>query len=1404
MSGAGFLELWRELPDSLGIISHIGTEPIQLTWTEAATVISCLQERLHDCGVVNGTTVLLQAACGQSELYSLLLLNALALNGCRVVFPMTPLEKHQQQWCDVLHYEVEISPLRMNIYEPATSIAPSKVRTVSPAALVKNDLVTFIKDSLAGKLRNTSTPRHAGFDSKESLFISTSGSSGEPKFISYDWDAFVASAKSWEAFGLFASDRFGGPGLTLLLAHTMGVRTWINSLYCKQPFCLIDPELFEAKPMLAANLIAEMELTHLTGGPALFGSLLELARFAPSLNEDLSQSLQSVVMTGAPWSNQMAQQIRNAWGVAPRNAFGTTETQQVLVSQGVSAMGGELGAPLPGVKVHLDPVTESDFRLGFTSPFGGIKSYQYHGNVTPLFSPVYSGDLVTREQNGRLLFAHRAHSDFQKDSYGYKIQIDRVRKYLPELAKGHVELEGMLDRPGLVLWAVVSKDDKQNESAKLQQWKEKANTVNRHLAIDLSQRDYQHYKIVRVAVLATDIPRTAKGSFNVIALRQQLDSELHSLRMSHTDSESICDVSAPPAPLEQTDQLNSRVSTLLRALNMNAAITHGERDWVRFSGHSDQQFLDCVGGFGVNLLGHNHPKLAQAAIEFLQSPAVAIADQGTSQPEAEKFCKEFSRQLASETGREYRILLVNGGAEAVDLSLRHAYLAWKERHEISYQKELTRIQKFQPELLDEFVEEWSVILNDPALSVLTLDHAYHGNSISGLRLTDSDEKRRTFKGLAPFAVHRLDSGKADWQSQLSQILQRCLTLLPVLRRSGDGWKLTKMPVSRLIGAIAEPVRGEGGIGVRREDVLSALSEQSFPLILDSIQCGLRRCGSLVGTHVPGDVILFGKAIGGGIARLGAVAIVRGQESPEFEKHSSNTFGNGGLGCKIAQTTLALLDTERVSEKSKSIGERIQAMLATLHDRFPQWVSPPQGKGLMWGVTFRFEQHLDDCFARSLEFGKTGGYLLSAWLFHRHRVRIYPTLSATNTLRIQPSAFFGAEELAVLEQALQGLCNVLQERDWHELCLPIVSEDPWAKDDQATETKYPDIDIAIDSPDRGAERIGFLVHYLHGAEELRYAIPAFRKFSKAALEILFHNLIQLSEARVIPVHAKNLHDSKVWMKTSLVTVDAATLQGKLTASQRSFLATRLQQSVDQLASEGCRFISLGAFNSIVTANGLKLTPPKTCQILTGNTLTVAHAVHCLSKKMAVGKKLCVVGGSGSIGSAIIEELLQHPNCFGHIVIVGSKKTYQGKIAKLIAGDPLKRLEYSTDITHVADVDVVACVANTSTPILFPHTFSTSKQVEILDLSVPPTVSPTTFELPNVHAMVAHPGLQLPRDREVHLGPFLPPGVTYCCAVEAILCGLHPEIVGNGSLSGEISLEMVRQLQTHAVNDGFFSE
>ena len=1404
MSGGGFLELWRELPDSPGIISHIGVEPIQLTWSEAATVIGSLQERLHDCGVVKGTTVLLQAACGQSELYSLLMLNALALNGCRVVFPMTTLEGHQQRWCDVLRVDVEIAPLKMDIYQPAASNSRTAVRTIAPAELVQNDLVAFINDSLSGKLKSGSTPIRGRFDSKESLFISTSGSSGNPKFISYDWDAFVASAKSWEEFGLFTPERFGGPGLTLLLAHTMGIRTWVNSLYCKQPFCLIDPELFDTEPMLAANLIAEMELTHLTGGPALFGSLLELARFAPSLNEDLSLSLQSVVMTGAPWSNQMARQIRNAWGVVPRNAFGTTETQQVLVSQGASAMSGELGTPLPGVEVHLDPVTESSYRLGFTSPFGGIKSYQSQGDVTSLASPVFSGDLVTREQNGRLLFAHRAHLDFQKDSFGYKIQIDRIGKHLPEMAKGEVGLEGMLDRPGLALWAVVSKDGKQDTPAVLQQWKEKANTVNRQLAMDLSQRDYQHYKIVRVAVLATDIPRTAKGSVNVSVLRQQLDSELHSLRMSHTDSESICDVATPPALLEHADQLNSRVSTLLRALNMDAAITHGEKDWVRFSGHSDQSFLDCVGGFGVNVLGHNHPKLTQAAIEFLQSPAVAIADQGTSQPEAERFCRDFSQQLASETGREYRIVLVNGGAEAVDLSLRHAYLAWKERHEIYYQKELARVQKFRPELLGEFVEKWSFVLNDPDPAVLTLDHAYHGNSVSGLRFTDSDERRNTFQGLAPFAVHVLDSGKADWRSRLRQITQQCTTPLPVLRQIDGVWKLTTFSVSRLIGAIAEPVRGEGGIEVRRDDVLDALREEAFPLILDSIQCGLGRCGSLVGTQVPGDVILFGKALGGGVARIAAVAIVRGQEALELEKYSSNTFGNGGLGCRLAQTTLALLKSEGVAEKSEHIGERIQLMLTSLHERYPQWISPPQGKGLMWGVTFRFEEHHEDFFARSLQCGKTAGYLLSAWLFHRHRVRISPTLSAPNTLRIQPSVFFGSSELAVLERALEGLCAVLQARDWHELCLPVVFEDPWATDDQETVTEYPAIDIAIDSPVPDAERIGFLVHYLHGAEELRYAIPAFRKFSKAALEILFHNLIQLSDARAIPVHAKNLHDSKVWMKTMLVTVDAATLQGKLTASQRSFLVTRLQQSVDQLASEGCRFISLGAFNSIVTANGLKLTPPKGCQILTGNTLTVAHAVHCIVQKMAVDKRLCVVGGSGSIGSAVIEELLQHSDCFGQIVIIGSKASPQGRIANLIAGDSLKRLEYSTDISNVSEADVVVCVANTSTPILFPHSFLNSRQFEILDLSVPPTVSATTFELPNVHAIVPHAGLHLPRDRELHFGPLLPPGVTYCCAVEAILCGLHPEVVGDESLSGAISLEMVRRLQTHAVNDGFFGQ
>lgn len=1436
-----FHDCWNELPDGPAIRSHVGLVPIELTWPQLANVIRALRDRLNHVGIRSGSKVLLQAAPGQCELYALLLLNALAFNRCQTIFPMVSLGEDKEGWYkrlaqSGLDWDTELLPLQLSIYRPRPVTDRPLVRSVSPETLLQTDLSSFIASCLEDdpivepSLGRDLAHRGSGIDeNREDLLISTSGSSGKQKFVAYNWQAFLRSAESWQKAGLFASDQFGGPGLTLLLAHTMGLRTWVNALYSKQAFCLIDPSLLEIEPTVAGEMISTMRPAHLTGGPALFGGLLDLGRYLPGLDHQLGASLQRVVMSGASWSDRMANRIRNAWGLEPQNAFGTSETLQVMATRGNQTVRGELGEPLPGVELQLEPHANGLYQLGVASPFRGATIYHLDAVPESIPSPVFLGDLVSQSAEGTLVHCGRLSNDFVKDAFGFKVQLKRFRNYLAELDDGGVGLVGMKEKPGLVLWVATASLDSEVVQADLDRWVLRAEAINHYVDRDVDTLEARHYRIARVAMLRTEIPLTKKGTVHRGRLSERLSAQLDSIGFANYRSDAHAELPAKEAEQHSASSSNRRIASLLQGLRMDCSVIGGQRDWVELSGHPGESFLDCVGGFGVNLLGHNHPEVKQAAIDFLRSSKVALCDQATVQQESARLTHELGQMLFEETGRKYRVLLANGGAEAVDLSLRHAFLRWQERCESQYRSELFRIQKHRPDLLQEFDERWQAAIPLIKPAVITLDGAYHGNSLSGLALSGASEKRQLFGPITAFDVLLLNSSSPEWAAELNAIESETQVCLPGLRRIGGQWKLTDVHLSRLIGAIAEPVRGEGGVTVRREQMLQVLSRLPCPLILDSIQCGLGRCESLLGTEVTGDTVLFAKALGGGVAKVAAVAVSQNQWVTELDKYSSNTFGNGALDATVARKTLALIQSENVVAKSKAIGTQIQAMLGRLQRKFPDWLAEPQGKGLMWGISFRFDQHLDDFFCSLLHRGNFSGYLLSAWLFHRCQIRILPTLSANETLRLEPSVYFGEHELSVLESALERLCGVLQRKDWRELCLPLVWDDPWegsggssvgrepkqasesqllapssATGNNAAEENVKPIDLRMEPPAETATRIGFLAHYLHGETELRRWVPALRTLSSPSLISLFHKLAGMGEQKAIPMMAKNLHHGSVWLKSVSLSTDVATLEGNLDASLRKRLLKELQHAVDQLAAEGCRYVALGAFTSIISANGLKLREPIGCRIVTGNTLTAANAMHRVLPLMRPEKTLAVIGGSGNVGTALVASLLSQPDCFGNINVIGRQVTPPAKMSELLQRYESHGLRYRSHLSTVAGADVIVCLASASSPVLHPHHIDTATRVDILDLSVPSGVSPAVFHLANVHSMVAHPGIELPADRDAELSPLLPAGAIYCCAAEAILCGLasNDAPMNPAWLRGDVCIEQVEQFRRLAMSQGFF--
>ena len=111
------------------------------------------------------------------------------------------------------------------------------------------------------------------------------------------------------------------------------------------------------------------------------------------------------------------------------------------------------------------------------------------------------------------------------------------------------------------------------------------------------------------------------------------------------------------------------LADLLRTFRADAEYERAEGDylWQR-RGSTLVKVLDLIGGFGTNLLGHNHPDVVQELRRLLDEK-VPFSAQVSSRPGA----AELERLLRAKLGA-YRLIVTNSGAETIEAALKHAYL----------------------------------------------------------------------------------------------------------------------------------------------------------------------------------------------------------------------------------------------------------------------------------------------------------------------------------------------------------------------------------------------------------------------------------------------------------------------------------------------------------------------------------------------------------------------------------------------------------------------------------------------------------------------------------------------------------------------------------------------------------
>jgi len=228
-----------------------------------------------------------------------------------------------------------------------------------------------------------------------------------------------------------------------------------------------------------------------------------------------------------------------------------------------------------------------------------------------------------------------------------------------------------------------------------------------------------------------------------------------------------------------------------------------------------------------------------------------------------------------------------------------------------------------------------------------------------------------------------------------------------------------------------------------------------------------------------------------------------------------------------------------------------------------------------------------------------GIVAASYLLNRHGLRLLPTLSATNTLRVEPSIYISDDDMAWLERGIAAFCEAVERRDSAELLGCLVQEELCLPGARLGETGLPRFSCELAQPAQQARRVGFLCHFVMPEREIAMLDPALADFPAPARRRLLEKVSVLTEMKPTPLMARNLFDGRLWFSFIVIGADAATMEEMHRSGKRGRLIARLQDGVEMAAEQGCELLSLGAHTSIVSRDGMALHPAAGLRLTTGN-------------------------------------------------------------------------------------------------------------------------------------------------------------------------------------------------------------
>jgi len=820
-------------------------------------------------------------------------------------------------------------------------------------------------------------------------------------------------------------------------------------------------------------------------------------------------------------------------------------------------------------------------------------------------------------------------------------------------------------------------------------------------------------------------------------------------------------------------------------LEMDKVFVRGEGCYLY--DQSGRRYLDFLAQYGALPFGFNNQYIWQAVEQMRDRFEPSFV-----QPSYLEAAGELAKRLVNVAppGMQY-VTFANSGAEAVEAAIK-----------------LCRVRTGR-------------------IGVLAAKNGFHGKTLGALSATD---KRKYQEGFgAPVAG---------------------FDYVPF----GDLEALERALAGRFYAAfIVEPIQGEGGIIEAPPGYLAEAGEicrrSGAKMIVDEIQTGLGRTGAMFACETEGvipDVITVAKALGGGLAPIGACIYREDVYTDDFALKHTSTFAGNTLACRIGLATLDLLEEHdrHLIRQVADNGARLKQELEYLKRRHPQVLDVIRGRGYMLGVTFGINRFnwgpgLMGCLGETEALTS----LVVSRMLAVNGVRLGYTLNHGGALRVEPPLVATWKECELFLEAFEDNLAALESRNMAYFTAHLTGTNVDEVKPQSRPAVY-----RFPAPDRG-DRFAFLLHPLTTRDYANI---------DSSLDILSDQQI----SRLAECVAENF-DPFVVGDAHIVSKTGRTAYGEFIIVPRT--AGELAQmpyydaileikAAARLAKErGAKLIGLGAFTSVVTRGGLYLKGDELPALTTGNSYTTFAAKQSIETALEMtGRDLStscavVVGATGSIGRAISILLSKDVE---KLILVGnparpteSKRRLMQVCADILRSirkldsqgkrplkSPLANAIYdilpsehqdwdSLDWTRVAaemeqylcvindpcdvrqslqEADVVVMATSVVGDLAQPEDIK--KGAVVCDISRPPNIS-RAVRMNRPDIFVIDGGVvSLPRDSKLSLNLDIDPGLAYACMAETMILALERRFEDT-SLGIDLDMNSVMEMGWLAERHGF---